>query len=271
MTSSGTSAAAAIVGVRFLNARPLLAGLEASIPASFPYRFSVAEPAACAEHVAAGRAQAGLVPVAALPHLPGVRALRGLGIAAREEATSVLLISRVPLARVAVLAAHTASRSSVALARLLLAERWGAAPRVVPAAPPLEEMLREADAAVLIGDPALAMRGRTGLAEVDLAAAWVEWTGLPFVFAVWGVREEAPADMEALLEESLAFAGAHWEECLPRWARSHGVDLPQTRRYLERTLTFRLGDEERRGMEEFLARAAARGLLPALKEVWRAA
>jgi len=257
--------------VRFLNARPLLGGLEAAVPAPFTYRLLTAEPAACAELVMRGEAVAGLVPVAALPYLPEVGAVPRLGIACREEATSVLLVSKVPPDQVRVLAAHTASRSSVALARLLLAERWGAAPQVTPAQPPLAAMLAGADAAVLIGDPALAVRGRTGLIEVDLAAAWVEWTGRPFVFAVWGVRREAPAGLEALLDDSLAYSLSHWEALLPRWAEAHGVEPERTRIYLERTLTYRLGEEERAGMEEFLRRAAAAGLLPLREGVWCAA
>jgi len=99
-TASGTplvSGVVNIVGVRFLNARPLLAGLEAGLPAPFPYRLTTAEPAECAEEFEAGRAVAGLVPVATLPFLPIVRAVPGLGIAARGAAKSVLLISRVPL------------------------------------------------------------------------------------------------------------------------------------------------------------------------------
>jgi predicted solute-binding protein len=261
----------AIVGVRFLNARPLLGGLDAGIAAPFAYAFTGAEPAACADSVLRGEAVAGLVPVAALPHLPEVGAVPSLGIACREESTSVLLVSKAPLERIRTLAAHTASRSSVALARLLLAERWGVAPRVVPAQPPLAAMLAGADAAVVIGDPALAVHGRTGLLEVDLAAAWVEWTGRPFVFAVWGVRRDAPAGVDEVLEASLAYSRSHWEALVPQWAGAHGVALERTRGYLERTLTFSLGDEERAGMEEFLRRAAAAGILPRREGVWRAA
>jgi predicted solute-binding protein len=260
-----------IVGVRFLNARPLLAGLEAGLQAPFAYHFATAEPSECADRLGAGGATAGLVPAAALPFLPGVRALPTLGVAARQEVRSVLLISRVPLEDVRTLAAHAASRSSVALARLLLAERWGVRPQVVEARPPLERMLVGADAAVLIGDPALHVQGRTGLDEIDLAAAWVEWTGLPFVFAVWGVRSTAPAGVDALLEGSLAYAREHWQDLLPRWAEGHGVEREETRQYLEETLTYTFGETEREGLEEFLRRAAAAGVLPSRREVWRAA
>jgi chorismate dehydratase len=260
----------AIVGVRFLNARPLLAGLEAGIAAPFPYAFEAAEPATCADRLAAGAADAGLVPIATLPVVPEMRALPTLGVAARSEVRSVLLVARVPLDRVRTLAAHTASRTSVALARLLLAERWGAAPEVVPARPPLERMLDGVDAAVIIGDPALAVHGRTGLLEVDLAGAWVEWSGLPFVFAVWGIRGVRNAGLESLLERSLEFAEERWAELVPAWARAHGVGTEETREYLGRTLTFRLGERERAGAEEFLRRAARAGVLPARDEVWLA-
>ncbi|MFH1177440.1 MAG: MqnA/MqnD/SBP family protein, partial [Acidobacteriota bacterium] len=193
------------------------------------------------------------------------------GIACREEATSVLLVSRVPLARIQTLAAHTASRSSVALARLLLGERWGVSPHLVPATPPLATMLENADAAVIIGDPALAVKGRTGLLEVDLAAAWVEWTGLPFVFAVWGLARGAPAALDEILRGSLAWAEEHWETLLPRWAAAHRVPVSQARVYLERTLTYRLGEAERAGLELFLTLAARAGVLALRQEVWRAA
>ncbi|MDD5562141.1 MAG: menaquinone biosynthesis protein [Thermoanaerobaculaceae bacterium] len=268
MTAAATPPAR-IVGVQFLNARPLLAGLESGITAPFPYRFETAEPSACADRLAAGEAVAGLVPVAALAGMPGVRALGAVGVAARHEVRSVLLVAKVPLAEVTVLAAHTASRTSVALARLLLAERWGVRPRIVPSRPPLDAMLAGADAAVIIGDPALAVCGRTGLVEVDLAGAWVEWTGLPFVFALWGVAPAAPTGIGPVLERSFEFAREHWGEFLPRWAREHGVGLEGTRVYLEDTLTYRLGDGERTGAQEFLRRAADAGLLPRRDEVWR--
>ena len=259
-----------IVGVKFLNACPLIAGLEAGIPAPFPYEFAGAEPSVCADELAAGEASVGLVPVAALPVIPNVRAIRSFGVAAHREVRSVLLVSKVPLGSVRTLAAHTASRTSIALARLLLAERWGARPELVSRRPPLAGMLTDADAAVIIGDPAFAVHGTTGLLEVDLARAWFEWSGLPFVFAIWGVGPAAPAGVESLLEHSLAYAEAHWAELLPRWARAHAVAPAAAREYLERVLTFRLGDAERAGMQEFLARAARAALLPSREEVWAA-
>lgn len=251
-----------IVGVKFLNARPLLAGLEAGLPAAVPYAFSVAEPAACAELLRQGHAQVGLVPVAALPQLSGIVAYPNLGIAARCETTSVLLVSRVPLSQVRVLAAHTASRTSVILARLLLKARYGVDPQVIPAAPPVESMLAQAEAAVLIGDPAMAVDGSAGLYRCDLAAEWMAWRGKPFVFALWGMLPTLGDHVPALLQASYLYARQHWHELLPQWAAAHGASLPRTRDYLERRLHFQLGEEERGAVEEFLQLAAEGGLLP---------
>ena len=257
-----TADPSSIVGIRYLNSRPLLAGLEAGIPAPFPYRFLTGDPSACADRLANGEAVAGLVPVAVLPVLPGVQMVADLGVACRQEAGSVLLVSRVPLKRVTTLAAHAASRTSVVLARMLLAELWGASPRVTELRTPLDAFEGDCDAAVVIGDPALELRGRTGFIEVDLGASWVEWTGLPFVFAVWGALPGAPSGVGELVEASYAYGIAHRDALLPHWAQGHGVTEEAARRYLQVTLHHRLGEAEHRAVNLFLVRAAAAGLLP---------
>lgn len=251
-----------LVGVRFLNSRPLVAGLEAQLPAPFPFTYTAADPAECAAALAARTAAAALVPVVALPQAPWARPLSGLGVACRGAVHSVLLVSKVPLEEIHVLAAHAASRTSEILARLLLAERTGVRPAVERCSPPLEEMLRHSDAAVVIGDDAMSIRGRTGLVEIDLGEAWRDWTGLPFVFAQWAVDEHAPPGTARLLEDSLAYAEQHWDELLPIWAARHGLGLEDVRRYLGQRLHFRLDAGDRRGREAFLELAAARNLLP---------
>jgi predicted solute-binding protein len=259
----------AIVGVSFLNARPLLAGLEAGIPGPIPYTFSTAEPAQCAQLLGENQAQVGLVPVAALAHLPEVHAFPHWGVVAQRETTSVLLLTKVPLPEIRLLAAHKASRTSVILAQLLLATLHGVRPKVVAASPPAEAMLAQADAAVIIGDPALAWKRRPGIYEWDLAAEWMRLTGRPFVFALWGARPQVDGALGQLLERSLAYAEAHWSELLPQWAREHGLALERTREYLETRLRFRLQEAERQAVEEFLRLAHQFQLLPPREEVWR--
>jgi chorismate dehydratase len=245
--------------VDFTNAWPLTAGfLDGSVPSAELHRD---KPSRCAERLAAGEVDAGLVPVVALAGLSGHSALRGLGIAAKAAVRSVLLVSSAPPDRIDRLALDPASRTSVLLARLLLQERWGRRPEIV------EE--RRAEARVVIGDPALAVdpRGAPGAPfVVDLAAVWADWTGLPFVFAVWGVRDGVdPAPFRASRERGRA--------CLPELvemaAARTGLAVPVLEDYLGRRLFYDLGESEEAGAAEFLARAARAGLLPADRITWR--
>ncbi|MFJ7908512.1 menaquinone biosynthetic enzyme MqnA/MqnD family protein [Kitasatospora sp. NPDC096204] len=182
---------------------------------------------------------------------------------------SCLIVSKVPLAdldgrRVAL---GSTSRTSVRLARLLLEEREGVRPDYFSCPPDLSAMLAEADAAVLIGDPALrAYLGQAadlGLTVHDLGEMWKEWTGLPFVFAVWAVRREfaerAPeltaAVHRAFLESrdlSLVEATKVAEQAA-RW-ESFGADVLE--RYFSEALDFSLGERQLAGVAEFARRVA---------------
>jgi len=254
-----------VAGVGFLNARPLLAGLEAGIPAPFPYRLVTAEPSRCADLLARGEAEAGLVPVAALADGAAAACVPDVGIAAEGAVWSVLLVSKVPPAAIRSLAVHAASRSSAALAELLLRIDAGTDPHVTRTADPLGALAGDTDAAVVIGDPALAARGRTGLCEIDLAAWWHRVTGLPFVFAVWGLSDGPRRDRLAdLLGRAAAWGLANMDRVLG------GIDgdRAMVREYLERRLRYRLGPREREGMGRFLGLAAAHGILPRIEVVW---
>jgi chorismate dehydratase len=257
-----------ITGVSFLNARPLVAGLEAALPAPFFYTYRSLPPADCAAEFAAGRVLASLVPVGSLPSLPPAQLLPALGIACRGAVQSVLLVSKVEPERIASLAVDRASATSVALARTLLVARWGARAEVLRAAPPLQSMLDDVDAAVIIGDPALAVHGRTGLLEIDLGAAWVEWTGLPFVFAVWALAPGAPPALVELLTASHVYSQQHWDELTTRWAGAHEFPCEVVRSYLEHNLVHVLAEPERAGMLLFLERAAECGVLPRHVPTW---
>nr|BFD92836.1 menaquinone biosynthesis protein [Kitasatospora sp. Xyl93] len=182
---------------------------------------------------------------------------------------SCLIVSKVPLAdldgrRVAL---GSTSRTSVRLARLLLEEREGVHPDYFSCPPDLSAMLAEADAAVLIGDPALrAYLGQAadlGLTVHDLGEMWKEWTGLPFVFAVWAVRREfaerAPeltaAVHRAFLESrdlSLVEAAKVAEQAA-RW-EAFGADVLE--RYFSEALDFSLGERQLAGVTEFARRVA---------------
>lgn len=134
-----------------------------------------------------------------LPH-PELRILPGMCVASDGPVRSIQLYFRKPLHEVRTVALDASSRSAVALTRVLFAERWNMAPEFLTLPPDLERMLDQADAALLIGNPALcanqllATGGWQGapLDHLDLGEEWRRMTGLPFVYAVWA----APADLD---------------------------------------------------------------------------
>ena len=164
------------------------------------------------------------------------------------------------------------SRTSVLLARMLLEERVGISPTYDEMPPELGAMLRECEAAVLIGDPALrATHGAAaqGLHVTDLGAAWRDWTGLPMVFAVWAARRSfAAAHPEVVAEVQQAFVASrdlallHLDEVAEQAARWESLPADALATYF-RTLDFSLGERQLQGVREFARRAAACGAAPA--------
>ena len=188
--------------VRYLNTAPLVWGLEHGRP-RLRYRLSYTTPAACADDLRAGRADLGIIPAIEYQRIPGLVLIPHLAVASERKVESVLLISRGPARRARRVALDTSSRTSAALVRILFARHWRREPEYVEAAPELSEMLEKADAALLIGDPALqflfhspaaraaGLTREPNLHVYDLAEEWWRLTNLPFVFALWAVRPEA--------------------------------------------------------------------------------
>jgi len=248
--------------VPYVNAAPLLWGFRQG---SLRDRCTiVAEPPArIPDLLLEGKVDAGLVPIIAAPALAraGIALLPSLGVASRRMARSVFVASRRPIETIATVALDRSSRTSQALARIVLAERVPRPIRYTEAAPSLDDMLRHHDAALLIGDAALLADTR-GLEVLDLAGAWRAMTGLPFVFAAWAVRPgraaaEAPPLFEQSLAEGLEQADAIAAEC----AATLGLPAGLVIEYLRDNIHYRLGPEEERAAALFLARARDLGIV----------
>lgn len=210
-------------------------------------------PSECAQAVANGAADIGIIPSVELNRHDYAR-VRGLGIASHGAVRSILLVSSQPFSEIRTLAADISSRTSVALARVILARRYGAAPRILPLAPDLHGMLSAADAALIIGDPALRVDIDALHDHVlDLGAAWNEMTGLPMVFAVWAGRKEVVTpEAEAVFHESFAFGRAHLDDIIRVEAGQRRIDPQLAREYLTRHIVCGLGPADYRGLELFL-------------------
>ena len=152
-------------------------------------------PSACAKALSAGTADIGIIPVFTYAQIPNLVVVPNVAIASRGPVRSIVLVSKKPLEKIETVAADTSSRTSVALAQVMLQKWYGGKRHFVPMDPDLNAMLERCDAALIIGDPALLIETSSattnGSKVYDLAELWVQRTGKPFVFAVWAAREQA--------------------------------------------------------------------------------
>jgi chorismate dehydratase len=267
-----------IAAIDFLNPAPLMWDFEhppLSDELARRYRIDRMTPAECAAKLATGQADIGLIPIAALATSPELRILPGCTIASKGRVRSLLLVHRAwqPLTDLQSVAADTASRTTIAYAHILF-HKWGnAGIQFVPMAADLDEMLGQADAAILIGDPALLAleerfnrMERTGeeLVYRDLAAEWNVLTGLPFVSAVWGTAcgrlldERVAEDLIRSRDHGLANIDALAAE----WSKRFPISEQTIRTYLTTNIHYVLDEECVEGMRGFFRAAAECGVLP---------
>jgi len=251
--------------VSYLNVQPLVYGLDRR-PDLVTLRFDV--PSACARLLDAGDIDLGMVPSIAHLDRPGDRIVPGVCIGSAGPVASVALFSRVPTAEIRRVALDTSSRTSAVLTRILCSRRFGIAPAFVPHAPDLDAMLAAADAALLIGDPALFVDpAARAVRKIDLGEEWTALTGLPFVWAFWAGRPDAadPAVVRLLqqaAEEGMAQSDAVADAYCARTPERQAL----ARHYLREHLAFRLDDLAISGLRTYYREAASLGLSPQAAE-----
>lgn len=252
--------------IQFLNCLPLYWGL-ARTGALLDLELSKDTPEKLSEQLVRGELDiAPISLVEFLRHSDELVAFPDLAVGCDGPVMSCVIVSQVPLASLdrARVALGSTSRTSVRLAQLLLAERYGVTPDYYTCPPDLGLMMQEADAAVLIGDAALRASlhdaPRLGLQVYDLGQMWKEWTGLPFVFAVWAARRDylarEPRIVHTVHEAFLASRDLSLEEVgkvAEQAARWEVFDAELLERYFT-TLDFRLGEEQLAGIAEFARR-----------------
>jgi len=246
--------------VTYLNTKPLIYELEALAPGA---ELVLDVPSRLAELLAEGRLEVALIPVIEYFRAGSYTVIPDIAIASRGPVLSVTLFSRVPWPEIRRVALDEGSRTSAALAQILLRKRYGVRPEVVPL--PLDRDAEEADAdaVLLIGDRA--MRAcLPGFAHAfDLGQEWHDWTNLPFVYAVWAVR--AGADLGPVRE---ALHEARRRGCARVGAIAHreapllGLDAGFCRRYLANIIHFDLGPREQAGLHHYYLLACELGLAP---------
>jgi chorismate dehydratase len=247
--------------VNYLNTKPLIYDLGRLAPQA---ELVLDYPSRLADDLARGRLDVALIPSVEFFQDPAYTVVSDACIACRGPVLSVKLFGRKPIEQVRTLALDEGSRTSVALVRILLAERYGLAPQLEPL--PVEDSLEDtgADAVLLIGDRAMHSPHGKFAFVWDLGDEWCRWSQLPFVFAMWTAR--STTDL-GTLETALALARdeglSHLAEIAEREAPLLGLTAPQCLAYLRDNLYFYLGPSEQRGLELFYARAVQLGLAQA--------
>jgi chorismate dehydratase len=280
--------------VEFLNTAPLVWGFTDG-PLAGRYELSFAVPSQCAEDLRAGRADVGIIPAIEYQRMENVVVLPGMAVAAKSEVRSILVVSKVPVEMAETFALDTNSRSSVGLVRILCQRHWHSSPKFVDAAPDPRQMLEHADAALIIGDPALNLRlrldamqakvpkggdaccyseeeqlgvGADTLFVYDVAQQWQEMTGLPCVLAIWVARRgaltpEVIADFQASRDYGLARIAEIAEGAALK------LNLPprDLERYLTENIDFSLDQQNLAGLKLYYEECARAGLIPRAREL----
>jgi chorismate dehydratase len=273
-----------VAAIRFLNPAPLMWDFEhPPLNTELAGRYDVQWmlPSECADRLATGNADIGLVPIASLATTPGLRILPGCTIASKQRVRSLLLVRRAnqPLAALQSIAADTASRTTLAYTRIMF-HKWGnAGVPYIPMTADLDAMLDHADAAILIGDPALMALEeranrfeRTGeeLVYHDLAEEWRKLTGLPFISAVWAAAPGTTAWGGPLDERTYGdfilsrdHGLANIDALVAQWSRQMPLSEGTIRSYLTTNIHYVLDEECIEGMRGFFKIASETGVLPA--------
>jgi chorismate dehydratase len=255
-----------IASVPFVNAQPLTRGFTRG-PYRGIFRLQHVSPARIPGLLREGKIDVGLIPSIEYLGLPGAEFLPQICIASKRRVRSVYLASRVPFERIRSVALDLNSRTSVALLKIVLWHKGVRGAAFHEQAPSLKEMLRDHDAALLIGDAALTAE-TSGFFIHDLAAEWFALTGLPFVFALWAARPGVvlPDGVRPFLE-SRRIGMASIKEISTRAGEDLKIPSETIESYLKTNIHFYLGSEERRGLVLFFRMAQELGLTPGWRPI----
>jgi len=261
--------------ISFLNTAPLMWDFEKG-DAARDFEIAYTVPSACAAALAANQADIGIIPAFTYAEVPGLSIIPDVAIAAKDRVRSILLIGKKDIGDIRTVAADTSSRTSVALLQVLFAKFLGGPRELRPFPPDLPEMLRDHDAALLIGDAALQVPEDAGYKSYDLAHLWREATGCAFVFAFWAVRNDSLQRKPAGLDLGGVFRVSRDRGLRPasiariseEWAPKLGISGSVIREYLTENIHYYLDAESCAGLQRFFELSREIGLIghiPALK------
>lgn len=248
--------------VGYLNAKPLVSGLDGQ-PSRFSIRFDV--PSTCATLLHEGAIDLGMIPAIEFFTRPGYSIVPGTAIASEGPVASVAVYTDRPTEAIRSIAVDSSSRTSVALLKVLCAERFRITPTFRTFAPDLAPMLAACDAALIIGDlPLFTDHEAMGLRKIDLGEEWTAMTELPFVWAFWAGRATAaPPDVIAALNQARDRGVAAADAIATDYVRGDPARVALATRYLREHIQYGLGPRHRSGLQRYYELAAGLGIVQA--------
>jgi chorismate dehydratase len=278
--------------VQYLNTAPLVRGFTHG-PLQGKYDLSFTVPSQCAEELRTGAADVAIIPAIEYQRIPGLVILPDLSIASKERVRSLLVLSKVPIRRACRIALDRSSRSTQALTKILSDARWNISPEFFETTPDAAEMLKTADAALLIGDPALRLAiaaethatpgpdgewlcdgqtvGIPGAPELhvyDVVREWWHMTERPAVLAVWAARPEvATPELAEEFSASLDYGLAHLEEICAEASKELQLPEGELLLYLRTNIDYSLDEENMKGLLTYFGHCSRLGLIERMNPV----
>ncbi len=235
-----------VSAVSYLNTKPLLYGIERH-PLINDIELVLEYPALIAQHLRENTVDVGLVPVAAIPTIPGARIISDYGIGADGKVASVCIFSKVPMEQIEKVYLDYQSRTSVRLAQVLLRHYWKKEVVFLAAPENYMELIGGSTAGVIIGDRALEQLSHYPFIY-DLAEHWKLYTGLPFIFAAWVANKELPETFIRQFNEANASGLEHLDEVIAE----NPYPVYDLHTYYKENIQYALDEEKRKGLALFL-------------------
>jgi len=251
-----------IAASSYLNTAPLIWSFIHGSQRESVELFTDTAPARCAEMLAAGEVDAALVPIIEYQRIDHISIVPNVCVGSKTAVRSVVLVTRKNnLKKIERVALDESSRTSAALVKIIFREFLGFEPEWQTAAPDLHSMMQQADAALIIGDPAMTIP-RDRFRVFDLAALWHEFTGSGFVFAMWMVRNDAlerirSIDFADARDEGLA----NLDEVIATYPHQIPFTVDEMRQYLSENIVFKVDDEMRKGLTLYFELAEKQRLI----------
>jgi chorismate dehydratase len=254
-----------IAAIRYINTLPLVFGMELNPDLDL----TLDTPSRCYNRLLRDEVDVALIPIIGTQLNAGIRAIKGLGIAATHRTESVFLFATKPLDRIKTVLGDPSSLTSVLLSKIILNEKYQNKPKFQSGSiDNIHEVLRHYDAALIIGDDAI-LADKSDYDHYDLATEWYSITGFPFVFAVWASKRILSPEEREIFYLAYRQAANHWQKIYDRASSMLTVDAPFLKRYYNENLRYHLARSDYEGLLRFLVLAADFGYLKKVrKDIW---